>query len=466
MNASKRGSKEETEMKVKKLLLAVSAATLTVGMIGSADAGHYHDGGVNLPAPLNDSDFIQNSEAKIKLGKNLFYDKILGGNKNIACATCHHGLTASGDGLSLPIGEGGQGLGMIRNTGSGADAVHERVPRNAPHVWNAQALEMDTMFHDGRVTVDDSQPSGFATPAGDDFPHNLDSILSAQAMFPITSGAEMAGQPGENEVADAGAANGVVGVWSALEARLKAIPEYVNMFIATFDDIDSADDITMGHAANAIAAFEGDAFKANNTPFDRYLRGDKRAMSASAVGGMQLFYGKANCSTCHSGSLMSDQDFHATAMPQTGPGRGSDFDGRDDFGREQVTGDAVDIYKFRTPTLRNVAPNGPWGHSGAYNTLEAAVQHMVDPVNSLNNYDTEQLALPPRDDLDAIDNLVMADPARVANIAAANEITPVSLSNAEFNALMDFMNALTDPESVNCRVTVPMTVPSGLPVAD
>lgn len=455
-------------MKIKKILLAVSAATLTVGMISTADARHGgHDGGgVSLPAPLNDSDFMQNSAAKVELGKNLFYDKILSGNKNISCATCHHGLAWSGDGLSLPVGEGGQGLGMIRNTGSGADAVHERIPRNAPHVWNAQALEMDTMFHDGRVATDANQPSGFITPVGNDFPNNLDSVLSAQAMFPITSGAEMAGQAGENEVADAGEAYGVLGVWAALEARMKAIPEYVNMFIATFDDINSADDITMGHAANAIAAFEGDVFKANNTPFDRYLRGDTGAMSDSAVRGMNLFYGEANCSSCHSGSLMSDQDFHATAMPQTGPGRGSDFDGHDDYGREQVTGDGSDRYKFRTPTLRNVALNGPWGHSGAYNTLEAAVRHMVDPVNSLNNYDTAQLALPPRADLDAIDNLVMADSSRVANIAAANEISQVSLSSSEFSDLMDFMNALTDLDTLNLRSTVPMTVPSGLPLAD
>lgn len=238
------------------------------------------------------------------------------------------------------------------------------------------------------------------------------------------------------------------------------------MFIAAFADVNSADDITMGHAANAIGAFEGTAFRADNTPFDRYLRGERNTMSNPAKRGMNLFYGKANCSSCHSGKFLTDHSFHAVAMPQIGPGRGNGFDGHEDFGREQVTGNEADRHRFRTPPLRNIALHGPWGHAGAYNTLEAAVSHMVDPINSLYTYDTSQAVLPPRVDLDVLDFIVMNDPSRVDAIAATNELAPVSLSEAEFSDLMDFMNALTDPNSVDIRNTVPRTVPSGLPLAD
>jgi len=81
----------------------------------------------------------------------LFYDKILSGTKNISCTTCHHALAETGDGLSLPVGEGGSGLGVTHDTGTEDDAIHERVPRNAPFIFNFGAYELEEMFHDGRV---------------------------------------------------------------------------------------------------------------------------------------------------------------------------------------------------------------------------------------------------------------------------------------------------------------------------
>jgi cytochrome c peroxidase len=167
-----------------------------------------------LPQPASDTDYYEDgapSDAKVALGNFLFFDKIISGNQNISCASCHHPMAGTGDGLSLPIGEGAMGLGVTRDTGHGADAVHERVPRNAPHVFNLGAKEFDTMFLDGRVQPDPSQPSGFTSPAGDDLPVGLDNPLAVQAMFPVTSGAEMAGQAGENDIADAAAAGDLAG---------------------------------------------------------------------------------------------------------------------------------------------------------------------------------------------------------------------------------------------------------------
>lgn len=153
-------------------------------------------------------------------------------------------------------------------------------------------------------------------------------------------------------------------------------------------------------------------------------------------------------------------------MPQIGPGKGDGLSGHEDFGRERVTGLASDRYKFRVPTLRNVVQTAPYGHSGAFDTLEAVVRHHLDPVNSLYSYDPTQLRIPSRPDLDAIDLQVMNDPAAVDAIAAANELAPVQLSEKEIGHLMDFLYALTDPGMLDLRNDVPRSVPSGLPIAE
>jgi cytochrome c peroxidase len=203
--------------------------------------------------PLTDSDFYDDGmpdAARVELGRNLFFDKILSGNLNTSCATCHHALTATGDGLSLPVGEGGRGLGVTRDTGSGDAAIHERVPRNAPAVFNLGAKQFTRMFHDGRVKLNPLAPSGFDSPAGDDLPAGLDNVLAVQAMFPVTSATEMAGQAGENEQADAAAINNLAGpggVWELLAEKLQVIDDYVDLFKAAYpDQIKDASDITYG----------------------------------------------------------------------------------------------------------------------------------------------------------------------------------------------------------------------------
>lgn len=281
------------QMKYKQLISASLVSMLLTGVSALAD-NHK----VKL-APLSDSDFIDDGaphEGKVVLGKFLMFDKILSGNMNISCATCHHPMTNTGDGLSLPIGEGGNGLGMTRDTGSSADAVVERVPRNSPHVWNEGAREFTAMFLDGRVELDDAYPSGCKTPAGNNLPDNLENILACQAMFPVTSATEMAGQGDENPIAVLAELGNLTGVWELLAERLRA-PEngYVELFIDAFEDIDDASDITYGHAANAISAYERVFWRADNSPFDRYLRGDKKAMSRNAIEGMAAIARRPEC---------------------------------------------------------------------------------------------------------------------------------------------------------------------------
>lgn len=430
-----------------------------------------------LPAPVTDRDYYDDGNPDshlVELGQNLFFDKILSGNLNISCGTCHHALTDTGDGLSLPVGEGGQGLGVNRDTGSGGDAIHERVPRNAQPIFNLGRKDFNFSFHDGRVEICPSEPSGFCSPAGDDLPTGLANILAAQAMFPVTSLTEMAGQDGENDQGSAAAAGDLPQVWDLIAQKLRDVDGYLPLFQAAFpsgpDAVEVREDITYVHAANAIAAFETAAWRSDNSPFDRYLRGDKAAMSPAAKRGMRVFYGKGGCADCHSGKFQTDQGFHAIAMPQIGPGKGDNLpgysDGHDDFGRERFTGNASDRFKFRTPTLRNVALTAPYGHAGAYDSLKTVVRHNLDPVRSLYGYDRSQAVLPSRPDLDAQDFIVMDDPVRVGAIAAANELAPVKLTEKQFADLIEFLRALTDPDAIDLRSGVPATVPSGLPLAD
>ena len=304
------------------------------------DADYYSDG---RPEPH-----------KVELGRLLFFDKILSGNKNISCATCHHPKHGTGDALALPLGEGPSGLGPEREPGeSHSTAVHGRVPRNSPALFNLGAREFERLFHDGRVESDPNgyYEGGFITPAKWKLPSGLENVLAAQAMFPPTSAGEMAGAKGENPIADAASLNnaaGPGGIWELLAERLQGIPEYVERFQAAFPDVEEPSDITFVHAANAIASFEADAFRMDDSPFDRHLRGDRDALTAAARRGMDLFYGRAGCDSCHTGRFQTDHDFHAIAMPQIGPGKGdgkhSDYwreTGQqafvEDFGRGRVT---------------------------------------------------------------------------------------------------------------------------------
>ena len=330
--------------------------------------------------------------AKVVLGKALFFDKELSGNRDTSCATCHQPKLGTGDALSLSVGTGGLGEAPDRLRG----AMRMLIPRNAPEIFNRGSSEWHTMFWDGRVlgTYDE----GFTHPAEftQTLPSGLDTILAAQAMFPVTSRAEMRGDPRDydqagqtNEVGSTGEKD-LAAVWRALTTRLMAIPAYRELFAAAYPDV-PADKLGFEHAANAIAAFEADAFTLLDSPWDHYLNGDDSALSDQAMQGALLFYGKAQCSQCHSGALLPDQKFHNIGVPQLGAGKGR-ANRYFDPGRERETGKPEDRFAFRTPPLRNVALTGPWMHNGAYLSLEDALRHHLNPQQAFQNYDLSQLS--------------------------------------------------------------------------
>lgn len=413
------------------------------------------------PLPLPDVVFPEINVPLIELGQLLFFDPILSGNKTVSCATCHHPKFNTADGVSLGIGDGGIGLGPERIIDAN-NPPEKRIPRNAPALFNLGASEFTSFFHDGRLEVDETRASGIRTPLGAEMEAGFASLLSAQTMFPVLSADEMAGHYSENEVSQAvrqGVLTGPGGAWDILAKRVEEIPAYR----AHFDQIIGGEiPIHFTDISDAIAAFVDFEWRATNSPFDMHLRHDM-PLEAKAEAGKKLFYGEAGCASCHSGLFQTDHDFHAIAMPQIGPGKAASFERHQrDVGRMRVTGDPVDAYAFRTPSLRNVAHTGPYGHSGAYGTLEEVVRHHLDPIGALNSYLETSAVLPA--EIGRGDFAVMQDADEVARIAAANSLMPNDLNAREIGQIIAFLNALTDPQSLKGALGIPALVPSGLPI--
>ena len=262
----------------------------------------------------------------VRLGEALFFDKELSGNRDIACATCHHPTEHGSDGLSLPVGTGGVGLGPSRVLG------HDRefVPRNSPEIFNRGASEWATMFWDGRVAATEY---GFVSPAGAALPDGLDSVLAVQAMFPVTSRDEMRGAVGDRDISGATNELAVIpddelpAIWDGLIERLLNINGYEAMFAAAFPDVPAAE-LGFQHAANAIAAYEADAFAFAATPWDRYLAGDAGALAEAAKRGAILFFGDAGCYSLSLGITAHRSELSQCRRTATRPRQGRRGPGR------------------------------------------------------------------------------------------------------------------------------------------
>ncbi len=426
-----RGCRKKTKGKYK--LAHIFAGLLLAGAAAAQE----------LPRPLADSDFLPFDMKQAEIGHKLFYDPILSGNKNISCAHCHHPDFGTSDGLSLGIGEGGEGLGTDRTPGTGAHKIRKRIPRNSPALWNLGAREINTMFHDGRLSLSDVYGNDFNSPAQEWLPGGLNSLLAAQALFPLTAQFEMAGNIAENEVT--GAVHDRIDLgWPILAKRVRTDPKYGPAIIEAFDEIETTEDITIVQIVNSIAAFVAIEWRSTDSPFDKYLSGDADALTPQQVDGMNLFFGEAGCSSCHSGPLLSDQGFHALGLPPFGPGRTRPWDPyARDVGRMSESDRLEDAYRFRTPMLRNVALTAPYGHNGAYPDLEGIIRHHLNPAQSLTAWTPETANLPDVPWLQEIDFVIWQDDMELARQKAKVDIDPLELSDAEIDSLVAFMNALT-----------------------
>jgi cytochrome c peroxidase len=416
----------------------------TIGQWGAMPIG---------PLPSQDA-------ALVSLGQSLFFDKLLSGNRDISCATCHEPSLHGADGLTLAIGTGGTGFGNARTLGAG----RQFVPRNAPSLLN-QGLGFFYLFWDGRVN-EEMGPARFQTPAGAQLPTGLTNLLAAQAMLPVTNREEMRGKAADvdvfgnvNELAQL-ADNDFVGMWRATMNRLLAVQEYVAKFTAAYPGT-PVSALGFQHAANALAAFQMQALTRANSPFDRYLARDDNALTQDQKRGALLFFGRAECSSCHNGPLLGGRSFANAGVPQLGPGVGAAAPL--DRGRgEQNPSMSFYQFAFRVPALRNVELTSPYMHNGAYRTLDAVVRHYNNVDSALVGFDVAELD-------PALRGTLHADAATVNAIKSTLDFRlrqPMGLTVAEQRQIVAFLESLTDPSARNLASIVPARVPSGLPVRE
>jgi cytochrome c peroxidase len=174
-----------------------------------------------------------------------------------------------------------------------------------------------------------------------------------------------------------------------MEARLRQTPEYIKRFREVFGTRQP----NLGHAWMAIATFERATLTQKNSPLDRYLKGDKSALSEQAVQGMKLFTGKANCIECHNGAMLTDEKYYNVGLPRPiefeesgmnqitfrwenyakGVHEKKYREWKDDAGLYYGTKRTQDAGKFRTPPLRYVAFTAPYMHAGQFFTLEEVI---------------------------------------------------------------------------------------------
>jgi len=286
------------------------------------------------------------SRAKIKLGHMLVFDTRLSKNNSMSCAGCHRPAVGGGGHTARAFGHGGE-LG-----------------RWAPS-WDNAAYST-SLFWDGRADSLEEQTGALPGHMG-----------------PISAPGEMAGDP------------------EAVVKNLNAIPAYKKAFHKAFGE-----DATRQNIAKAIAAYERTLI-ARHSPFQRYVNGDKKALSEAAKRGFTLFQDKAQCTECHTAPLMTDNDFHNIGVPQVGPLK-------EDKGRYAVTKDKDDIGAFKTPSLYNSASFTFFMHDGALSTMKQVIDHYNKGGDTKNAHQSDL-------------------------------IVPLHLTRKEESDLIAFMKSLTDP---------------------
>ncbi|MDA1183560.1 MAG: cytochrome-c peroxidase [Acidobacteria bacterium] len=342
-----------------------------------------------------------------ELGRLLFWDPVLSGARDVACATCHHPDFAYADGRDISLGVGAVGLGPARVDKSGG-----RIPvvkRNSQTILNTGYNGID-----GRRRRRGGGDRASTAPAS--APMFWDSrvrSLETQALEPIKALEEMRGTSyPEDKAVD------------VVVERLRALPEYVTRFEHAFG---AGTPINAAQLSQALAAFER-SLVAMDSPFDRSRAGDTDALAPQQRRGFDTF-DDVGCDRCHRGTMFSDFDLEAEgvaehpllSVPDAGDGR----------------------FRFRTPSLRNVALTAPYMHNGTLATLE----------DVLRFYDNGRSENPN----------VSNDPGRNGDGAArvSRSFRRVDdMSEREMQDIVAFLESLSD---TNFDRTIPAHVPSGLP---
>jgi len=397
-------------------------------------------------------------DPKVFLGQSLFFDKILSGENNISCSTCHgvdHGL---GDASSLSLGAGAHGSGPSRQVTLQTQGV---TGRNTPHLYNIGELQnISPLFHDGRVQrLGNGQ---ITTPVGNNLPFGLDDLVAVQALFPLVSQVEMSGEPSASLVGTLVANGDLNGAWNAIAQKIRSIPQYASLFMQAYPtEIFSSSDIQIRHVANALSSFQKTAFVSKGAPIDRFLQGQNDAINQQQADGWELFSGAANCTSCHAGTLFTDGQFHVVALPQLGPIANSNSG---DVGREFVTGSSQDRYRFRTPSLKNVKQTGPWGHNGSVKNLSTMIIAHFDPARAMFMIQQEGISGSSQQHNSLMQDFKIFDTQANNFVLSHHQSAVPQLNDFEVELLVDFLGTMTDSRLNKIKDWKPVNVPSGLSI--
>lgn len=400
-------------------------------------------------------------QAKYELGRMLFFDKILSGNGDRSCSSCHRPSLATTDGQRL-----------FQPLPVGSASYFERFAwtphRHVPDLFNRDASSVHSLFWDGRISANASLPAQFDTILEDELPVGLENLLSVQSLFPLVTPKEMLGYPSNStdegdyrveQLLPESPPENLVAlsrvVFAGLMRRLlgdngyELNPEqkqYRAMFKQAYPD--RANDLfSISDVSNAIAHFQEFAFATDETDWDRFLRGNRSVLARKEKQGAILFFGKARCVVCHNGPLFSDFEFHSLGILESNESLPSNE--QVDLGREPVTNKLADKFQFRTPPLRNVSQTGPYFHNGSADSLEAAIHQHANPFKMRDAYGADgQPAMP----LDLIQS-----------VSAELQLIP-DLSPSEVDRLIAFLKSLEDDGVRDLVNIVPESVPSGMPV--
>ena len=364
--------------------------------------------------PLESILIPQDSELAA-IGRDLFESPLLSLNSDTSCQTCHIDRFGSADGLPNAVGTGGKGEGPERLKAGGGDIV----PRNTLPFWGRGTKGFDTFFWDGKVRATEE---GVTSQFGNAVPS--DDPLVVAVHLPFVEIRELVVRDArvsttyEMEEAEAAAR-----IYDILADRVRKDKGFGPRLSAAIGKPIST--LEFRDIASAVAAFIRDKFAVRKTRFHAFVfEGGK--LSGDEVAGGLIFYGKGRCSSCHSGPLMSDLEFHAMPFEQLGFGKNG-FGV--DYGRYNVTKDAADLYLFRTPPLINVEKTAPYTHSGALADLPSVIRAHTDPLAAYNG--ATRTPVQRREDL-----------ARLLAWQGASQL-PEPLSESEVSSLVAFLNSLS-----------------------
>jgi cytochrome c peroxidase len=425
------------------------------------------------------------------LGRLLWFDVAGGLHSDNTCGGCHSPTNGMGDTQSIAIG-------IQNNNFVGPHRSGPRNQRRTPTAANS-AFYPKLMWN-GRFSATSGDPFNnslgflFPPPEADIMFSPNDSIVThlliAQAHIPPTELVEVAGFTGtagtigprfdifddnKGDIVPSPDSSGFRNepIRQAVLERLNRSPSYRTLFGQSFPSVAAGGSIDFAMFGRAIAEFEFTLIFAD-APVDRFTRGDSNAMTVVQKKGALLFFGKAGCISCHavsgqSNEMFSDFEMHVAAVPQIAPFFGAGegnviFDGsgeNEDFGLEQITGNAADRYKFRTSPLRNAALQPAFFHNGAFTKLKDAIRYHLDAPAYARAYDPGAAGV----DHDLRYRLGPIEPVLARIDTRLSD--PPHLSPDEFESLVAFVaDGLLDsraPKQNLCKL-LPASVPSGLPV--